>query len=109
MMASKHPVKAPMNASVIERLLKVRSPWPVRRNPVYAIAAVQRITRTGCIGNYLYRRAGERARMRSGRKQLMINLLPVVANVNALSKDTLDSTATQHQSSMSDVAYRSWT
>jgi hypothetical protein len=50
--------------------LKVRSPWPVRRNPVYAIAAVQRITRTGCIGNYLYRRAGERARMRSGRKQL---------------------------------------
>ena len=32
--ASNHPVKAPRNASVIERLLKVRSPWPVRRNPV---------------------------------------------------------------------------
>ena len=50
MIASKNPVKAPRNASVIERLLKVRSPWPVRRNPVYAIATVQRITRTGCMG-----------------------------------------------------------
>ena len=53
MMASNHPVKAPRNASVIERLLKVRSPWPVRMNPVYAIATVQRITRTGCIGETL--------------------------------------------------------
>ncbi len=49
MIASKNPVKAPRNASVIERLLKVR-PWPVRRNPVYAIATVQRIMRTGCMG-----------------------------------------------------------
>ena len=32
--ASKNPVKAPRNASVTERLLKVRRPWPVRRNPV---------------------------------------------------------------------------
>jgi hypothetical protein len=53
MIASKNPVKAPSNASVIERLLKVRSPWPVRRNPVYAILAVQRITRTGCMGDHL--------------------------------------------------------
>jgi hypothetical protein len=53
MMASKHPVTAPKNASVIERLLKVRSPWPVRMNPVYAIATVQRITRTGYIGDHL--------------------------------------------------------
>src|SRR6202158_5907551 len=45
MIASKNPVKAARNASEIERLLKVRSPWPVRRNPVYAIAAVQRMTR----------------------------------------------------------------
>jgi hypothetical protein len=58
MIASKHPVKAPRNASVIERLLKVRSPWPVRRNPVYAIATVQRITRTGCMGDHSYRRTG---------------------------------------------------
>lgn len=43
--ASKNPVKAPRNDSVIERLLKVRRPWPVRRNPVYAIAAVQKIAR----------------------------------------------------------------
>src|ERR1700687_3669533 len=49
MIARKKPVKAPRNASVIERLLKVRSPWPVRRNPVYAIATVQRITRKGCM------------------------------------------------------------
>src|SRR5579864_1880319 len=53
MIATKNPVKAPRNASVIERLLKVRSPWPVRRNPVYAIATVQRITRTGCMGDHL--------------------------------------------------------
>lgn len=53
MIASKNPVKAPRSASVIERLLKVRSPWPVRRNPVYAIAAVQRITRTGFMADYL--------------------------------------------------------
>jgi hypothetical protein len=53
MIASKNPVTAPRNASVIERLLKVRSPWPVRRNPVYAIATVQRITRAGCMGDYL--------------------------------------------------------
>lgn len=53
MIASRNPVKAPRNASEIERLLKVRSPWPVRRNPAYAIATVQRIARTGCMGNYL--------------------------------------------------------
>lgn len=46
MILRKNPVKAPRNASVIERLLKVRRPWPVRRNPVYAIATVQRIART---------------------------------------------------------------
>jgi hypothetical protein len=45
MIASKNPVNAPRNASEMERLLKVRSPWPVRRNPVYAIATVQRMTR----------------------------------------------------------------
>jgi hypothetical protein len=43
--ASKNPVKAPRRASVIERLLKVRRPWPVRRNPVYAIATVQKTAR----------------------------------------------------------------
>jgi hypothetical protein len=43
--ASKNPTKAPRNASVIERLLKVRRPWPVRRNPVYAMATVQKIAR----------------------------------------------------------------
>ena len=53
MIARKNPVRAPRNASVIERLLKVRSPWPVRRNPVYAIATVQRIMRTGYMGNHL--------------------------------------------------------
>jgi hypothetical protein len=45
MMARKNPVRAPRNASVIERLLKVRSPWLVRINPVYAMAGVQRIKR----------------------------------------------------------------
>ncbi len=53
MMARKNPVKAPRNASVIERLLKVRSPWPVRRNPVYAMATVQRITRTENMEDHL--------------------------------------------------------
>lgn len=50
MMARRNPVKAPRNASVMERLLKVRKPWLVRMNPVYAIAAVQRITRIGNMG-----------------------------------------------------------
>jgi hypothetical protein len=45
MMASKNPVRAPRDPSVIERLLKVRRPWPVRMNPVYAIATVQKIVR----------------------------------------------------------------
>lgn len=68
MIASKHPVKAPRNASVIERLLKVRSPWPVRRNAVYAIATVQRITRTGCMGITSTAQPAKRADMCSGRK-----------------------------------------
>ncbi len=46
MMASKNPVSAPRHPSVSERLLKVRSPWPVRRNPMYAIVTVQKIART---------------------------------------------------------------
>ena len=66
--ASNHPVKAPRNASVIERLLKVRSPWPVRRNPVYAMATVQRITRTGCIGDHSTAEPDNEAEMQSGRK-----------------------------------------
>ena len=45
MMASKNPVSAPRHPSVSERLLKVRSPWPVRINPMYAITAVQKIAR----------------------------------------------------------------
>ena len=49
MTARKNPVKAPRNASVTERLLNVRSPWLVRMNPLYAMATVQRITRTGNI------------------------------------------------------------
>ena len=53
MIARKNPVKAPRNASVIERLLKVRSPWPARRNQVYAMATVQRITRTENMGDHL--------------------------------------------------------
>jgi hypothetical protein len=46
MTARRNPAKAPRNPSVIERLLKVRRPWPVRRNPVYAIATVQKNART---------------------------------------------------------------
>jgi hypothetical protein len=53
MMARRNPVKAPRNASVMERLLNVRNPWLVKMNPVYAIATVQRITRTGNMGNHL--------------------------------------------------------
>src|SRR5258707_14464682 len=53
MIARKNPVKAPRNASVIERLLNGRSPWPVRMNPVYAIATVQRIARTENMGDHL--------------------------------------------------------
>ena len=45
MMARRNPASAPRNPSVIARLLKVRRPWPVRRNPVYAIATVQKIAR----------------------------------------------------------------
>jgi len=46
MTARREPVKAPRKPSVIERLLNVRRPWPVRRNPVYAIVAVHKIART---------------------------------------------------------------
>jgi hypothetical protein len=46
MMARRNPARAPRTPSVIERLLKVRRPWPVRRNPVYAITTVQTIART---------------------------------------------------------------
>ncbi len=53
MIARKNPVKAPRNASVIERLLKVWGPWLVRMNPVYAIASVQRIMRTENMGSPL--------------------------------------------------------
>src|ERR1700746_1087824 len=53
MTARKNPVKAPRNASVIERLLNVRSPWLVRMNPVYAMARVQRIARTENMGDHL--------------------------------------------------------
>jgi hypothetical protein len=54
--ARKNPVKAPRNASVIERLLNGRSPWPVRMNPVYAIATVQTITRTENMEDHLLMR-----------------------------------------------------
>jgi hypothetical protein len=53
MIARKNPVKAPRNASVIERRLNVRNPWLVRMNPVYAIAIVQRTTRTENMGSPL--------------------------------------------------------
>lgn len=56
MIASKNPVKAPKNASVIERLLNGPSLWPVRMNPVYAIAPVQRIMRTQNMGVHLLQR-----------------------------------------------------
>jgi hypothetical protein len=46
MTARRNPVKAPRNPSVIERRLKLRGPWPVRRNPVYAIVSVHKVTRT---------------------------------------------------------------
>src|SRR5256886_11785472 len=46
MMATRHPVSAPRNPSVIERLLKVCRPWPVSRNPVYARPTIQKIART---------------------------------------------------------------
>jgi hypothetical protein len=46
MTARRDPVKAPRNPSVIERLLNVRRPWPVRMNPVYAIVTVHKIART---------------------------------------------------------------
>jgi hypothetical protein len=45
MMARRNPVKAPSNPSVMERLLNVRRPWPVKRNPVYAIVTVHTIAR----------------------------------------------------------------
>jgi hypothetical protein len=50
MMARRTPINAPRQASVMERLLKVRRPWPVNRNPVYAIVEGQRITRTKDMG-----------------------------------------------------------
>jgi hypothetical protein len=46
MMARRNPARAPRNPSVMERLLNVRRPWPVSRNPVYAITTVQTIART---------------------------------------------------------------
>lgn len=46
MMARRNPVKAPSKPSVMERLLNVRRPWPVKRNPVYAIVTVHTIART---------------------------------------------------------------
>jgi len=46
MTARRNPVKAPSKPSVMERLLNVRRPWPVKRNPVYAIVTVHTIART---------------------------------------------------------------
>ena len=46
MTARRNPVNPPSNPSVMERLLNVRRPWPVRRNPVYAIVTVHTIART---------------------------------------------------------------
>ncbi len=54
MIARKNPVKDPRNASVIEKLLNDRSPCPVRMKPVYAIATVQRITRTENMGDHQF-------------------------------------------------------
>jgi len=53
MTARRNPVKAPRNPSVIERLLNVRRPWPVRRNPVYAIVTVHKIARTFMVRSHL--------------------------------------------------------
>jgi hypothetical protein len=53
MTARRDPVKAPRNPSVIERLLNVRRPWPVRRNPVYAIVTVHKIARTFMVPSHL--------------------------------------------------------
>ena len=46
MTARRNPAKAPSNPSVMERLLNVRGPWPVKTNPVYAIVTVHTIART---------------------------------------------------------------
>ena len=48
--ARRNPVRAPRDASVSERLLIVRRPWPVSMNPVYAIVTVQRAVRTENMG-----------------------------------------------------------
>ena len=53
MIARKNPVTAPRQASVTERPLNVRRPWLVRMNPVYAMAAVQRIRRSENMGDHL--------------------------------------------------------
>jgi hypothetical protein len=46
MIAMRNPVKAPSNPSDIEKLLNVRRPWPVKKNPVYPIVTVHKIART---------------------------------------------------------------
>jgi hypothetical protein len=46
MTARRNPVTPPSNPPVMERLLNVRRPWPVKRNPVYAIVTVHTIART---------------------------------------------------------------
>ena len=46
MIARRIPVRAPSNASLIERLLKDGLPFPPNRNPVYAMATVQETART---------------------------------------------------------------
>jgi hypothetical protein len=50
MVARRNPVKAPRRPSVIERLFKVPNPWPVNRNPAYAIVEVQTNIRTEDMG-----------------------------------------------------------
>src|SRR5437660_7468774 len=46
MIARRIPVRAPSNASLIERLSKDGLPVPPNRNPVYARATVQETART---------------------------------------------------------------
>jgi hypothetical protein len=46
MTARINPVRAPSNPSVIESVLNVRRPWPLRRNPVHAIIPVHKTART---------------------------------------------------------------
>ena len=83
-MARRNPVSAPRHASVIERLLKVRSPCPLNRNPEYAMVEGQRITRIEDIGRTNIARLGTKGNPQI-RPFALVSVMAILAQLSELS------------------------